>query len=235
VFILKETNAQLHDNLHNVLQAIGDYLVFKKVFSTNLKLALALAGLGSCIYVYFDLDFSASANQDNQMLGYFWVAINTVLFVIGQLWEKYAMTKSSDQTALGISTIKNILSLPVFLAISCTQIAYNVVYNGEQVSVPRLNQLSVNAWFVIFLTGVGCFFISIVYMTLYKISNATSITVGGNFNKIVSIVAAALIFSGKQLKFEAILGLLVSICGSVWYSLEEIRMKEASKKAAKKS
>lgn len=166
---------------------------------------------------------------DNQMLGYFWVTVNTVLFVIGQLWEKYAMTRSSDQTALGISTIKNILSLPVFLAISCTQITYNVVYNNEKFSLPRFDSLSSDAWLVIFFTGVGCFFISIVYMTLYKVSNATAITVGGNFNKVISIIVAAMLFSGKQLRYEAIFGLAVSICGSIWYSLEEIKMKNAAK------
>ena len=202
------------------------------MFSTNLKAALVLAGLGSYMYVHYDLDWDASSKkQDNQMLGYFWVAINTCLFVIGQLWEKYAMTRSSDQTALGISTIKNILSLPVFLVISSCQIAYNNVYHKEEVTIPRFNQLSLDTWIVIFLTGLGCFAISIVYMTLYKISNATSITVGGNFNKVVSIIVASWVFQGQQMRSNmAVLGMFLSICGSVWYSVEEIKGRDKAKK-----
>jgi len=211
-------------------------LIFNKVFSTNLKAALLLAGLGSYVYVYYDLDWSATKQQEHQMLGYFWVGVNTCLFVIGQLWEKYAMSRSSDQTALGISTIKNILSLPVFLAISTCQILYSVVYNSEEVTFPDFGKLGAGNLFVIFLTGLGCFAISIVYMTLYKISNATTITVGGNFNKIVSIIVAAFVFKSKDLSMGAVVGLLVSIAGSVWYSVEEIKMKQLAKeKSAKKA
>merc|ERR1719453_2181560 len=95
------------------------------------------------------------------------------------------MTSSNDQTPLGMSTIKNSLSLPVLFCL--------MAVNGEW-SFSGVHLIPRWTWLLIVLSGVGCCSQSIVYMMLYKLASATAIAVGGNVNKIVSIILAAYIF-----------------------------------------
>jgi drug/metabolite transporter (DMT)-like permease len=181
-----------------------------------MKAALSIAFLGSIIYSYFDLMAAQASGKkvkgldvtfEEALVGYSWQVANTLFFVFGQLYEKWAMTKSKDQTSLGISTIKNTISLPVFVIIGAAKIYFSETeFNGF--SSIDLSGITATTWFVIFLTGIGCFAISICYMTLYKISEATTITVGGNFNKIVSIFIASILFN-QPLSNGAIFGLMV--------------------------
>jgi hypothetical protein len=92
-------------------QAIGDYFLFGKSFSTAMKAALTIAFIGSIIYSYFDLKAAQESGKtvkgldvsfDEALVGYSWQCANTLFFVFGQLYEKWAMTKSKDQTSLGI-------------------------------------------------------------------------------------------------------------------------------------
>jgi len=202
-------------NVCTLLVAIGDMLLFGKAFSSAAQAALIIILFGSVIYASNDLTFEPS--------GYFWIGMNSCFFVSGQLYEKWAMTKSKDQTPLGISTIKSTISLPVIAAVCACRVYHAADSPSGFDNLYKTVPISVDVALMIFLTGLGCFGLSITYMTLYKISNATSITVGGNFNKVISIILASVIFK-SPIGIKQTGGLAVCIAGSLWYSFESSKM-----------
>lgn len=194
-------------NLCTVLVCAGEALIFKRYTSWSAVVGLFVILAGSILYGFSDLTF--------EPVGYAWQAANSILFVIGQLYEKWAMGKSTDQTPLGVSTIKNSLSIPVLCCL--------MVVNGDWV-FEGVDLLPTRTWIFILLSGVGCCALSITYMMLYKISSATAIAVGGNFNKAVSIVLSSFLFNSSLGSLQTA-GLGVSFLGSMYYSRESIRPK----------
>lgn len=201
-------------NLCTVLICLGESMFFGKSTARSAVFGLFVIVLGSVVYGFTDLTF--------EPVGYFWQACNSVMFISAQLIEKWAMTQSkADQTPLGMSTIKNSLSLPV---LGC-MMAFNGDWNFAGVDqIPRLT------WFFILLTGIGCCCLSIVYMMLYKLASATAIAVGGNFNKVVSIILAAYLFN-QSMGIMQVVGLGISLLGSLHYSLETSRPRDKAKPA----
>merc|ERR1711865_903731 len=118
-----------------------------------------------------------------------------------------------------MSTLKNSISLPVLFCIAG--------FNGD-FSLLGLDQIPRWTWLLIALSGIGCCFLSIVYMMLYKLASATSITVGGNVNKAVSIILAAYLFQ-QPLGLYQSSGLAICLLGSLYYSLETSKPKAKPK------
>merc|ERR1711924_177583 len=103
----------------------------------------------------------------------------------GQLYEKWAVSTTVDQTPLGVSTLKNLWSLPVsFVIMTCTEDLAGMPAAFRAVDLP--------SGAFIAASGVGCFALSLCYMTLYKISSATSITIASNLNKVLTILLGSL-------------------------------------------
>lgn len=197
-------------NACTVFIAFGECIVFGKRFSPVVWMSLATILLGSYVYASTDMNFEPT--------GYFWQGLNSIFFIIGQLYEKWAMVSSKDQTALGVSTIKNALSLPVLAGL--------VLAFREHDSLHDALALPSSTHLLILLSGLGCCALSIVYMTLYKISSATAITVGSNFNKVVTIICSSFLFAG-ELGRSQLAGLLICIGGSLWFSMESMKAKKA--------
>lgn len=195
-------------NLCTVFICALEALIFQRYTSKRAVLGLFIIFAGSVMYGFSDLTFEPQ--------GYAWQLANSLLFIIGSLYEKWAMGKSTDQTALGVSTIKNSLSIGV---LGCL-----MVINGDW-HFDGVERLPARTWMNILLSGVGCCALSIAYMMLYKISSATAISVGGNFNKAVSIILAAFLFN-SSLGYLQTAGLGISFLGSLQYSLESIRSKD---------
>jgi len=198
-------------NLCTVAVCGGEFLVFNKVTSTRALLGLIVIVIGSIVYGFYDLSF--------EFHGYCWQAANSMFFICGQLYEKWAMSNSKEQTPLGMSTIKNSLSIPV-LAVLMTV--------GGDWNFAGIELITDWTWLLIVASGVGCCLLSIVYMTLYKLSSATAIAVGGNVNKVVSIMLASYLFTQPLGGLQA-LGLAISLLGSLHYSLENSRPKDKGK------
>lgn len=119
-----------------------------------------------------------------------------------------------DQTAVGISCIQNLLSMPVliffglalgegaalsqFLDLSggYKSLVVNTMKHKDRKDHKSGNKTdsSCNLHNVQVVTGfLGCA-LSICYMSLSKFASATAITVGNNFNKAVSVALGALVF-----------------------------------------
>merc|ERR1712216_620648 len=174
-------------NVATCFVAGAEKVVFDKSLAVRPFLALLITILGSLVYAYNDLMFHPS--------GYLWQGLNTGLFVIGQIYEKWAMTKTHDQTPLGVSVVKNLWSLPISVGIMLSTLG-NAETNAPAIAtaIEDVKQSPLCAALIV-LSGIGCFCMSVCYMTLYSISSATSITVAANVNKVVTIVAAQLVFT----------------------------------------
>jgi len=194
-------------NLCTVAICAGEALVFKRYTAPRAVVGLIVIVIGSIVYGFTDLNF--------ELHGYCWQALNSLLFICAQLSEKWTMAKSTDQTPLGMSTIKNSLSLPV---LGCM-----MVVNGDW-HLAGADKIPGWTWVLIIASGIGCCCLSIVYMMLYKLATATSIAVGGNFNKVVSIILAAYLFS-QPLGLIQSAGLVISLLGSLDYSMATSRPK----------
>ena len=103
-------------------------------------------------------------------------------------------------------------SLPIALALA-------ILLDEPVKSVARMNASTA---VLIGLSGLGCFALSITYMTLYKFSTPTSITVAANLNKVLTIIVAQSLFGGKLGQTQTV-GLAICILASVWYSFATLQ------------
>lgn len=188
--------------------AFAEYLVFGSEISGQTTLALIVMLMGSIIYGFNDLNF--------EPVGYTWIFWNSLIFSTNQIYEKWAMGKSHDQTALGVSTIKNTLStFWLVILMFCNNDFVNI---GP--SLTKMQNMSPWISLLIMLSGGGCCALSICYMMLYKLDSSTAITVAGNFSKVISIIVASLLFHSALGVLQS-MGLAVSIGGSFWYTIEK--------------
>jgi len=182
-------------NVGTVFVAIGDAIFFEKEFNYEMKQGIAVILLGSLVYSYFDLDFNAA--------GYMWMSLNTCIFAVNVLYEKYAVV-SVDQTAVGVSCYQNLLSLPLL---------FFMFYSSGEITAPAAwGTLTAAMQGTILLTGFfGCL-LSICYMSLNKFASPTSITIGSNLNKLVSAIVGGLVFH-NTISLHTIAGLLICMTG----------------------
>ena len=198
-------------NLGTCAVALGDALLFGKVFTTQMKGALAVMVAGSLVYAMHDANYHP--------VGYFWISINTALWAATVLFEKWA-TVSTDQTGVGISCYQNLVCLPILVL--------EMASSGEVgPAAGAWAQLSGVMRGYVFLTAVmGCS-LSICYMSLNKIASATAITIASNVNKLVSAVVGAYIFNAS-IERHAILGLVLCVVGALLWSFAPKPPKPAS-------
>jgi len=182
-----------------------EYMLFGLKFSRGAWLALAMTIVGSVIYASSDISFHTQ--------GYFWQAMNSVFYCFGQLYEKWNMSRTTDQTATGVATIKAALSLPVVCVMA--------PMFGEVTEWLAHPPLSRGVLALVWLSGAGAIGLGIIYMTLYQIASATATTVGGNFNKVVSIIVGSVVFANSLNEVQFV-GLAVCMGGSLWWSLESL-------------
>jgi drug/metabolite transporter (DMT)-like permease len=148
-------------NIGTVVVAIGEYLAFKRQYTFQQMVSIWVIVVGSVIYAGTDINYDP--------IGYFWITLNTVAFAACMLVESYAV-KEIEQSSEGISCYQNLMSLPIcfFLMISTGELDGMV---AECWSLPTAVKAA------IFISGGWGCLLSICYMTLYKISSPTSITI----------------------------------------------------------
>lgn len=189
--------------------AFFEWIVFGKYFSFEAWAAIGLTVLGSLAYANTDITFNAD--------GYFWQCVNSCLFCFGQLYEKWNMSKTHDQTAAGVNTIKSSLAVPIAFLM--------VPLSGEWTIYQSLPPLSLSLVVLTALSGVGAICLGVIYMTLLRIASATASTVAGNFNKVVSIIVGTVVFS-TELSSTQTQGLVACIVGSTWYSVANLQSRK---------
>ena len=186
------------------LVAVLDYL-FNGNTRTNQELgSLCLLVFGAIVYGMDDISFSR--------LGYFWLLVNSLFLVTAQMVEKYLIVKM-NQTPEAIGVIQNTLSLPVVYVFS--------QFIEHETPVESLKNVSKNTMIMICLTGVFGFFLNLCYMNLSKFAEATSISLAGNTNKLISIAVSPFVFS-QQMSTGQITGVALCVISVILYSNKKL-------------
>lgn len=182
------------------LVAVGDLLIFGKTFEFREYLCLVACVIGGLLYASADLSYDPT--------GYAWMACNTAFFVSSQLYEKFAIV-ALDQTPVGISCVQNALSLPILLVFG--------TFVAHEDPLPKLRQLDSLTHFFLFSTGLAGCALSVCYISLSKFASATSISLAGNMNKVLSIVAGAFVFRNPLSLLQSV-GLAISMLATIAFS-----------------
>lgn len=196
-------------NLSTCAVAVIDWACFGKRFSTATASALLLATTGMCIYAGSDVNYD--------FMGYIWLLVNATATVLNTFWNKFyisSYTQRGEQTTAGISLIQQTETLPLVIALAS--------FNREFGAAPQLANAGAGELVVLAGTCVGGYLISITYTKIYSLASGTSVILASTVNKAISIIGAYFVF-GTALERTQVLGLLLCICGGLWYAVESKR------------
>ena len=194
-------------NTCTVIIAIIDYMFFGTQFSKPQVLALAMTTAGMIIYAMRDINFN--------MMGYLWLAGNSVATIFNTFWNKFYITHYTKelkiQTSYGVSFIQQLETLPIVLVLA--------VANEEGAAFSQLSPLDPAAKAMVFATCLGGILIGIAYPKCFSLVSGTSVVVASTANKAVSILIGMWLF-GTRLSGLQVVGLMICIAGSLWYAVE---------------
>lgn len=199
--------------LGTLLTCTIEILYFKVKYSTKAKASLGLLAFGSAVYAGTDVGFSP--------IGYFFATLQISSWVLQTFIEKVA-TVDSEQTKAGVAVIRNMLSLPVVMAL--------IGVSGE-VNAPYELMARREIWGQVALSSLfGCG-LGLGTSALYKYFAPTTVVVCNNVGKCISIILGCILFK-DSLSIPQVIGLATSLAGSFFYGQEEKRRLEAARRNA---
>ena len=199
--------------LGTLLTCSIEILYFKVKYSNRAKASLGLLAVGSAVYAGTDVGFSP--------VGYFFATCQIGSWVLQTFIEKVA-TVDSEQTKAGVAVIRNLLSLPVVIAL--------IGVSGEVGATRELLERR-EIWGQVALSSMfGCG-LGLGTSALYKYFAPTTVVVCNNVGKCISIILGCILFK-DTLSVPQVIGLATSLAGSFFYGQEEKRRLEAARKNA---
>ena len=163
--------------------------------------------LGAALYAREDLLASSSS-----AVGYLWAGANLIAYVSNSVLDRLVMS-TSDQTASGLTLYTQALSVPICYV-------QGALLHGltPQTAVHMLQTLDLRNSLALVVTGVGAALLGRCYAQCYQIASATAVTIAGNVNKAVSVLASVAIL-GDALSPTQLIGMLACLGGAMGYSL----------------
>ena len=199
--------------LGTLLTCTIEILYFKVKYSTKAKASLGLLAIGSAVYAGTDVGFSP--------IGYFFATLQISSWVLQTFIEKVA-TVDSEQTKAGVAVIRNMLSLPVVIAL--------IGVSGE-INAPYELMARREIWGQVALSSLfGCG-LGLGTSALYKYFAPTTVVVCNNVGKCISIILGCILFK-DSLSIPQVIGLATSLAGSFFYGQEEKKRLEAARRSA---
>jgi drug/metabolite transporter (DMT)-like permease len=197
--------------LGTLLTCTIEILYFKVKYSTKAKASLGLLAVGSAVYAGTDVGFSP--------IGYFFATLQISSWVLQTFIEKVA-TVDSEQTKAGVAVIRNMLSLPVVIAL--------IGVSGE-INAPNELMARREIWGQVALSSLfGCG-LGLGTSALYKYFAPTTVVVCNNVGKCISIILGCILFK-DSLSIPQVIGLATSLAGSFFYGQEEKRRLESARR-----
>jgi drug/metabolite transporter (DMT)-like permease len=172
---------------------------------------------GAIAYAYDDLHGSSAT-----AVGYAWALANLLAFVSNSVLDRLMMSRSS-QSAGGMALLTQAISIPI-------SVGQGVAVDGLTASSAALllRSLDVRTATALCVTGAVAGLLGNCYAQVYKRASATSVSIAGNCNKALSVLASAALFGSRLSRGQAI-GLCVCLGGAFGYSLEGAKRKDAAK------
>ena len=177
-------------------------LYFKVKYSNKAKASLGLLAVGTAVYVGADVNFNP--------IGYFFATLQISSWVLQTFIEKVA-TVNSEQTKAGVAIIRNMLSLPVVIAL--------IGVSGE-INAPYELMIRHEIWGLVALSSLfGCG-LGLSTSALYKYFAPATVMVCNNTGKCISVILGCIFFD-DSLSATQVIGLVTSLAGSSLYGQEE--------------
>lgn len=193
------------------------------VLGTRLDLAhhvCSWAVVGGAICYTFE-DLAQHTTSATYYAGYLWCGANLLAYVSNSVLDRVMMSESK-QTASGLSLITQALSLPICWA-------QGALMSGLTTSsaVTVLRSLDTTTAIALLTTGLCAGALGNFFAQCYKRASATAVTMMGNVNKALSVVASVLLF-GSSLSGLQVAGLTVCLGGACGYSLIGAKTRDAA-------
>jgi len=179
-----------------------EILYFKVKYSNKAKASLGLLAVGTAVYVGADVNFNP--------IGYFFATLQISSWVLQIFIEKVA-TVNSEQTEAGVAIIRNMLSLPLVIAL--------IAESGE-INAPYELMIRHKIWGLVALSSLfGCG-LGLGTSALYKYFAPATVMVCNNTGKCISVILGCIFFE-DSLSVPQVIGLAASLAGSSLYGQEE--------------
>jgi len=211
--IFTNIKALQHSNVETVIVfrtcttlaiAYGDFKFLNRGPPTSRIIGtLLLIVVGALIYVF--------ADSNIQVESYFWVGLYFFFQCLDVLYIKY-ITNSVSMTSWGRSFYNNTLALPIILLIA--------IGTGEITKVTELYNEDYFTNFTYFMVVLSCvmgLMISYTGFLCREAVSATSYSVVGNMNKVLTVMINCTIWD-KHASANGLVGLLLSLVGGALYT-----------------
>jgi GDP-mannose transporter len=211
--IFTNIKALQHSNVETVIVfrtcttlaiAYGDFKFLNRGPPTSRIIGtLLLIVVGALIYVF--------ADSNIQVESYFWVGLYFFFQCLDVLYIKY-ITNSVSMTSWGRSFYNNTLALPIILLIA--------IGTGEITKVTELYNEDYFTNFSYFMVALSCvmgLMISYTGFLCREAVSATSYSVVGNMNKVLTVMINCTIWD-KHASANGLVGLLLSLVGGALYT-----------------
>jgi len=190
--------------LTSLAVAYGDFKLLKSGLPSNqVILSLCIIVLGAVLYIFTDSTFKVEA--------YFWVLLYFIAKVTDMLYTKH-IVDTVPMSSWGRSFYNNYLSLvPVFLMI---------LMSNEHNKVQQLyesGEIGNGAFVLVFLSCIVGLGISISGFVCRELISATSFSVVGNMNKILTIFINFVVWE-YHASFQGLACLLICLIGGAYYA-----------------
>jgi drug/metabolite transporter (DMT)-like permease len=198
------------------LVAVSERVVLGSKLGWHQSLCACVVVLGAMLYAHEDVRGSLTSRN---AVGYLWALGNLVSFASNALLDRVMMS-TSKQTPMGMAMYTQGLSLPILWAEGA--LFHELTLSSVHRVLLHLDHGKTTA---LLLTGVGAALLGSCFAQCYKIASATTVTILGNTNKIVSVLVSIAIFGNEVNRLQCI-GLTASLGGAMAYSVLGAKAKE---------
>ena len=157
--------------------------------------------------------FYCMAEIEGTLIGYIWLGVNLLAASAYHVYVKKVINDLNLST-MDMVLYNNVMSIPLLVAIG-------IVADDTRHLAHGFLAMDGLAWLWVSLSLVCAGFISFTGFGMQALISATSSTVVNHINKVNSFIFAHLLFQDK-INPLMIIGMLITMAGTVWYSVERL-------------
>ena len=162
--------------------------------------------------------FYCLAEIEGTLVGYMWLGINLIAAAAYHVYVKKVINDLNLST-MDMVLYNNLMSIPLLVAIG-------IVADDTRHLARGFTSMDGLAWLWVVLSLICAGFISFTGFGMQAMISATSSTVVNHINKVNSFIFAHMIFQ-DTINPLMIVGMLITMAGTIWYSVERLNERKA--------
>jgi len=210
---LKSTNIPMYTTLRRLTVIpvlLSEYIILHKTSSDKKQQSVVVMVIGSLIAGGTDVSFNFE--------GYFYVLLNCITTALYLVYQKKISNEGLN--TFGLLFYNNLVSIP-FIIVIC-------ILSGEfENSAGYGFYTSFGFQLSFFLCAVIAFLLNYSIFLCNQINSPLTTSIIGQLKNVVVTLGGLFVFDDVIWTFWNIVGLLISLAGSIWYALIEYEEKKA--------